>query len=183
MGSFLGFGKCPEALLAKSNCKLDCTHPMLILNHTCFACPGPGLPSGQVLPSGEEVAHYGTLASCWLSSSPYNHYAAGGWFCLYKKPKKLLKPWQMGTHMRVLSESYPMNTNMTGFRWFSKILVIWTKVASASEGISVKDTHHLLTSNPFMPGATKISLLFFVISNRKACNLIGFCGITWPFQC
>ena len=26
----------------------------------------------------------------------------------------------MGTHMRVLMESYPMNTNMTGFRWFSK---------------------------------------------------------------
>ena len=29
----------------------------------------------------------------------------------------------MGTHLRVLSESYPMNTNMTGFRWFSKIFV------------------------------------------------------------
>ena len=27
----------------------------------------------------------------------------------------------MGTHLRVLSKSYPMNTNMTGFRWFSKI--------------------------------------------------------------
>ena len=25
----------------------------------------------------------------------------------------------MGTHPRVLSESYPMNTNMTEFRWFS----------------------------------------------------------------
>ena len=27
----------------------------------------------------------------------------------------------MGTYLRVLSESYPMNTNTTGFRWFSKI--------------------------------------------------------------
>ena len=27
----------------------------------------------------------------------------------------------MGTHIRVLGESFPMNTNMTGFRWFSKI--------------------------------------------------------------
>ena len=27
----------------------------------------------------------------------------------------------MGTHLRVLSKSYPMNTNMTGFRWFSKM--------------------------------------------------------------
>ena len=25
----------------------------------------------------------------------------------------------MGIHLRVLSDSYPMNTNMTGFRWFS----------------------------------------------------------------
>ena len=28
----------------------------------------------------------------------------------------------MGTHLRVLSESYPMNTNMIGFRWFSSFL-------------------------------------------------------------
>ena len=28
--------------------------------------------------------------------------------------------WHMGTHLRLLSESYQMNTNMTGFRWFSK---------------------------------------------------------------
>ena len=28
----------------------------------------------------------------------------------------------MGTHLRVLSASYPMNTNMTGFRWFQKYL-------------------------------------------------------------
>ena len=27
-----------------------------------------------------------------------------------------------GTHMRVLSDSFQMNTNMTGFRWFSKSL-------------------------------------------------------------
>ena len=26
----------------------------------------------------------------------------------------------MGTHLRVLSKSYLMNTNMTGFKWFSK---------------------------------------------------------------
>ena len=39
----------------------------------------------------------------------------------WKKPGKWLKPWQMGTHPRVLSESYPMNTNMTGFQWFSEV--------------------------------------------------------------
>ena len=43
----------------------------------------------------------------------------------------------MGTHLRVLSESFPMNTNMTGLRWFSKkkIFVLWTKVATALEGL------------------------------------------------
>ena len=37
-----------------------------------------------------------------------------------KKSEKWLKPWQMGTHLKVLGESFPMNTNMTGFRWSSK---------------------------------------------------------------
>ena len=32
-----------------------------------------------------------------------------------KKPKKILQPWHMGTHLRVLTESYLMSTNMTGF--------------------------------------------------------------------
>ena len=47
----------------------------------------------------------------------------------------------MGTHLRVLGESYQMNTNMTGFRWFSKIfasllgLCALDKVASALEGL------------------------------------------------
>ena len=39
-----------------------------------------------------------------------------------KKAEKLRKPWHMGTHLRVLNESFPMNTKMTGFRWFSKTL-------------------------------------------------------------
>ena len=52
----------------------------------------------------------------------------------------MTETWHMGTHLRVLAESYPMNTNMTGFRWFSKnicILVLWTKVASALEGLKL----------------------------------------------
>ena len=32
-----------------------------------------------------------------------------------ENPIKWLKPWQMDIHLRVLSESYHMNTNMTGF--------------------------------------------------------------------
>ena len=33
-----------------------------------------------------------------------------------KKPDKWLKPWHIGTHLRVIGESYPINTNMTGLR-------------------------------------------------------------------
>ena len=40
-----------------------------------------------------------------------------------KNPEKWPKPWQMGTHLIVLIKSVPMNTNMTGFRWF------WRKFA------------------------------------------------------
>ena len=39
----------------------------------------------------------------------------------------------MGTHLRELTESSLMNTNMTGFG-FSKIT--WTKVAIAMEGLN-----------------------------------------------
>ena len=39
-----------------------------------------------------------------------------------KNPVKSLKPWHMGTHLRVLGQYYPMNTNMTGFRWVSEIV-------------------------------------------------------------
>ena len=49
----------------------------------------------------------------------------------------------MGTHLRVLSESYPMNTNMTGGLdpWFSKylhLLVLKMKVALALEGLKLE---------------------------------------------
>ena len=43
--------------------------------------------------------------------------------------------------MLVLNESFPMNTNMTGLRWFSQFFaffVPWKKVvASASEGLTL----------------------------------------------
>ena len=37
-----------------------------------------------------------------------------------KPPEKYLNPCQMGTHLKAHIESYPMNTNMTGFgRWLN----------------------------------------------------------------
>ena len=57
-----------------------------------------------------------------------------------KKTKKLPKPWQMGTHLRDLNESYPCNEYQHSLdRWFLKnlcILVLWTKVASALDGLT-----------------------------------------------
>ena len=45
--------------------------------------------------------------------------AAVGKFCQgCKKAEKWLEPWQMGIHLKVLREGFPLNTNMTGFRWF-----------------------------------------------------------------
>ena len=38
-----------------------------------------------------------------------------------EKSWKWQKPRQMGTYLIALSESFLMNTNMTGFRWFSEI--------------------------------------------------------------
>ena len=53
-----------------------------------------------------------------------NPRAAGGYFTPLhngtKNPEKRLKPWHTVTHLRVLSESYPMNTNTTGLRWSIK---------------------------------------------------------------
>ena len=49
----------------------------------------------------------------------------------------------MVTHLRVLSESFQIYTNMTGFGWFSKIFVFlcfWTKVALALEGLKLPTT-------------------------------------------
>ena len=47
--------------------------------------------------------------------------------------------WHINSHLRVLSKNYPMNTNMTGFMFVFLnfyVLVFWTKVASALEGLT-----------------------------------------------
>ena len=57
-----------------------------------------------------------------------------------KKTEKLLKPWQMGTHLRVLGESFQMNKylddRVSMVFQESCILVLWTKIVSALEGLS-----------------------------------------------
>ena len=60
----------------------------------------------------------------YCPNNTVNPYAGGGYFGQCKTMQtieKCLNNWYMGTHlMRVPSESYPMNTNTTGFRLFSK---------------------------------------------------------------
>ena len=54
-----------------------------------------------------------------------------------KKTEEILKPWHMGTHQRVLSEIFPMYTNMTVLEMVCKFCftVFLTKEASALEGL------------------------------------------------
>ena len=61
-------------------------------------------------------------------------YSANSKCCKHMKITELHRD----THMRLLSESYAIHTNMTGFRYFSKnrcVLVLWIKVAPALEGL------------------------------------------------
>ena len=50
-----------------------------------------------------------------------------------EKTEKLLKPWHVGTHLKILNASYPMNTNTTEFGL--SVRVLRRKVASAMEGL------------------------------------------------
>ena len=62
-----------------------------------------GRPAMLMLnPYAAQVANFGIIKWC-------------------EKAEIWLRPCHMGTHLRVLSGSFPKNTNMTGFRWFSKI--------------------------------------------------------------
>ena len=51
----------------------------------------------------------------------------------------MIKPWLTGTSLKVLSEIYQMNTNITGFRCFNNdcILMLLVKVVLAWKGLTV----------------------------------------------
>ena len=58
----------------------------------------------------------------------------------------------MGTHLRELGRSYPMNTNMSGFRWFSKIFInkfstFVSGLLSRFDGSLASFTRHLESRN------------------------------------
>ena len=68
----------------------------------------------------------------------FNPFAAGYLFDQYKMMQKMPETLAHGYSSERYPESYPMHTNMTGFRWFC-ILVLWTKVALALENFEDKD--------------------------------------------
>ena len=91
-----------------------------------------------------------------------------------KNLKKSPKPWHIGTHLRVLSVSYPMNTNMTGFGCFQNwcVLVLWMKVASALEGLSFK-YHEIQPLNFHMEQCPLYIHLFVLFSENCFFTLAG----------
>ena len=52
----------------------------------------------------------------------------------------------MGTHLIVLIDGHPLNTNMTGFRCFSKVSVslLLKKIAPALEGLIIMSFHLII---------------------------------------
>ena len=118
--------------------------------------------------------HMGTHLRVLFKSYPMNTNMTGFGWC--KKPRKLLKPWHIGTHLRVLSEHYPMNTNTAGFRWFSKFcdIVLWMKVASALEGLSMfvpTQKVSLFAKFWFLPIFKKFMNFLFCVSDKKGRSL------------
>ena len=66
----------------------------------------------------------------------------------------------MGTHLRELSESYLMNTNMTGFIWFSEIftsLCSDKSIVSALEGLKEQLKIHNLEYSELVTNNMQIS--------------------------
>ena len=66
----------------------------------------------------------------------------------------------MGTHLRVLGESYPMNTNMSGLRWFKRKKIHLRFIA--------RFRFHILVVIPLALRAAKTGLtILFVFSSQK----------------
>ena len=64
----------------------------------------------------------------------------------------------MGTHLRVLSESYPMNTHMTWFRWFSEIFAFLDKSSLSIGRVKTNDPYAYLHGFHFRAPRLQIHL-------------------------
>ena len=101
-----------------------------------------------------------------------------------RKPKKWQKPWHMGTYLRVLWKSYPMNTNMAGFRWFSnlfyslcfrqKLLQHWLevlKMVASKTLLEIMWIYYTLDSHSSKTDWLCLHLISSTISNNREKHL------------
>ena len=73
----------------------------------------------------------------------------------------------MGSHLRVLSESYPMNTYMTGFKWFSKKSLLPGSLDENSLGIRRVNFHQaVLMQYKSLSSDAKIVFLYASLSTE-----------------
>ena len=83
----------------------------------------------------------------------------------------------MGTHMRVLSKSFPMNTNMTGFRWFLNIFATLDEsslsIGRVNSIVTQPNELCLLTVHAAVMARYSIALLW--LNLYAAGGLIGQC--------
>ena len=71
----------------------------------------------------------------------------------------------MGTHLRVLGESYPMNTNTTGFKWFSKYFF---GICALDEGsLSIERDNAIYIGVNSLPIQDWIRLVPHVVHQKK----------------
>ena len=78
----------------------------------------------------------------------------------------------MDTHLRVLSNSYLMDTNMTGFGWFQKILVLLMKVALE---LALSMLRLLLYGAPFVTSILLLTEANFVQQKSLLSDKSDFC--------
>ena len=92
--------------------------------------------------------------------------------------KNLKNDWNPSTWVLiwVLSKHYPMNTNMTGFKW------IWAKVTSVLEGLSLpmlrlpssKAQERYVFWNPFKPCHVGIHWIALTEHSQMSTHMPGF---------
>ena len=86
-----------------------------------------------------------------------------------KKLENWLKPWHMGTHLRVLSKSYPKNIYITGFRFFFYIFAL-----NKSSLSSLRVNQGCPRSKCLSPGSLPISYVCAVTQNLDSCWKVTF---------
>ena len=103
-----------------------------------------------------------------------------------KKPEIWLKPWHMGIHLRVRSETYLMNTNMTGFRIDLQKSLRPCALSESSLSIIRRVKYRLLCGLRLALNAGRLSLLEYphgikksIVENTRALLQCLRAGLTY----